>query len=122
MDRIDMLAEKIDYALRDDASGNAVFDMLPAWEAEYLHVHGTTPGTSGGSFALDHFMRESGMEQGNFDEDYSDGQGNGLARLGRCVYRWNDSGFYIGSLYPTTAEAQQVVAEDAPSYDTGEEG
>jgi hypothetical protein len=120
MDRIDALAEKIDAALRDDASGMAVFDMLPAWQEEYREEHGSYPGTSGGAIPLDHYMRET--SPGDFDEDYADGIGNGIARLGRCVYRWHDSGRYESHVYPTTAEAKAEVEACAPAYDTGEEG
>lgn len=35
MGRFDDIADMIDRALRDDASGGAVFDLLPAWAVEW---------------------------------------------------------------------------------------
>lgn len=107
MDRIDALAEKIDAALRDDASGGAVFDMLPAWVDEYESEHGIAPGTSGGDTALDHYMHET--NPGDLDSDCADGLGNGAGQLGRCVYEWFSDGSYSSTLYPTTAEAEAKV-------------
>lgn len=104
MDRLDALAEKIDNALRDDESGGAVFDMMPAWAEEYETQNGLPPGTSGGSTLLDHYMREAGMESA-WDEDLPYGDGEGVARLGRCLYEWDSAGFYGATLYRTVREA-----------------
>lgn len=120
MDRMNALYEKIDTALRDDASGMAVFDILPAWAAEFEAEHDRTPGTSGGAILLDHYMHETSPD--DFDEEVSDGLGSGMARLGRCVYRWDDAGFYQAHVYATLAKAQEEFTGCAPAYDTGEEG
>lgn len=104
MDRLTALAEKIDSALRDDASGGAVFDMLPAWAAEYKAEHGTAPGTSGGTTLLDHYMREAVMEG---DLDWREtGEGCGVVLLGRVTHHWNDAGFYSSALHTSCAEAE----------------
>lgn len=123
MDRLTALAEKIDSALRDNNSGGAVYDMLPAWVAEYEACNGMAhPGTSGGSGDLAHYMRQAGMEEGLYDEYTTDGRGNLLARIGRCVHRFDDAGFYNADLLPSVDMAREAYAEAAPNYDSGEEG
>jgi len=107
--RYDMLCEKIDNALRDDTSGGAVFDMLPAWAAEYLDQFNMDPGTSGGDTLLDHYMRESGTEQGNYDDEAFDGLGRGVARIGRCVYYWYDDGSYYATLEASVTAARNAL-------------
>lgn len=116
MDRLESLQDKIDNMLRDDDSHGAVFDVLPAWAAEYEHAHNMTPGTSGGSTLLDHYVREIFAEGETADDEHTNGYTSGVARFGRVVYLWNDAGFYSAHLYGTQAQAQQEFDTLAPEY------
>jgi hypothetical protein len=114
--RLDALTLKIDAMLRTPESLGAVFDVLPAWAAEHEAVYGAGPGTSGGETLLDHYLRDAGQEQGLYDLETSDGQGNGIAVLGRASFRWDDAGFYGAILHPTQAEAQREFGRDLADF------
>lgn len=110
MGRLDDIADMIDKALRDDASGGAVFDLLPAWAAEWEAVHGSAPGSCGGYALLDHYMMASDLS--DCDEWAGDGEGNGIARIGRCLLEWDDRGFYSARLMPSVAAAREVFLQN----------
>lgn len=115
MNRLDALTAKIIAALRDRSSGMAAFDMLPAWQDEYFEVHGDDPGTAGGAIAIDHFMHTLSLS--DFDEHTHDGVGTGIARLGRCMYRFFDNGRYMATIMPSTAEAKRTFKSESELFD-----
>lgn len=54
------------------------------------------------------------MSNGDFgDEDESDGQGNGMARFGRRIFRWDDQGFEDSDIFDTVELAAAAFTRAA---------
>jgi hypothetical protein len=111
-----MLEMKIDSCLRDENSGASVFDMLPAWKAEYEYVNGIEVEGSGGLTLLDHYMRMA-MIDSEYDEIKYVHDDFVMSRIGRCVFTLNGSGFYAACLHDSIADAEKFMNEYSEDTD-----